>query len=43
MGPVSKEVGVRRNRRPFFGAGYVLGVVVLALVVASLVVLVFQG
>ncbi len=41
--PYRREVGVRRNRRPLFGAGYVLGVILLVLVAAFLVVLIFHG
>jgi hypothetical protein len=43
MVPYRREVGVRRNRRSLLGAGYVLGIVLLALVVAGLAVLVFHG
>jgi hypothetical protein len=38
-----REAGVRRNRRPLFGAGYVLGVVLVALVIGGLIAFVFHG
>ncbi len=38
-----REARVRRNRRALIGAGYVLGIVLLVLVVAFLVVLIFHG
>ncbi len=38
-----REAGVRRNRRLLFMAGYVLGVVLVALVIAGLVALIFRG
>jgi hypothetical protein len=34
---------VRRNRRPLFMAGYVLGLVLVALVIAGLVAMIFHG
>ncbi len=39
-----REAGVvRRNRRPLFTAGYVLGVVMVALMLGGLIVLIFHG
>ena len=38
-----REAGVQRNRRPLFMAGYVLGLVLIALVIAGLVALIFHG
>ncbi len=38
-----REAGVRRNRQPLFIAGYVLGLVLIALVIAGLVAIIFHG